>query len=386
MDRVLAAILLFNNIANVMCATAATVIVTRLSGGGEGAAFLASLVVAFLILVLSEISPKMIGVQHATAISLFCARPLRLLLWLFRPVIAVANGLARGVLGIGGMRHAPSLQAAMNVAELASAVRESNLSAHAANDAERGRHYRMVEQLLRLADMPVEKIMTPRGQIEGIDLKNGDRSAVMAQLLSARHAKMPVFDGNMDAVSGFIDVVGAVQAAARQEEMDTESLRRYISAPQFIPAAANALRQMEIIQQSGAQAAFVVDGAGRVVGMVTMSNFTAAVLGEELTAHGVQRNGGSVELPGEFPLIKLGELHPQFIIPETSAASISGLILEVQGGNIPAVNSESIVGGLKLKILEIGDASIKRVQLFFPPAKSENPPDKGVGETSSSVN
>ena len=70
MDRLLAAILLFNNIANVTCATAATVIVTRLSGGGEGAAFAASLGVAFLILVLSEITPKIIGVRYSSKISL----------------------------------------------------------------------------------------------------------------------------------------------------------------------------------------------------------------------------------------------------------------------------------------------------------------------------
>ena len=90
MDRLLSAILLFNNIANVLCATAAAVMVTRLSGGGEGAAFAASLGVAFLILVVAEISPKIIGVRHAQ----------RLSLWFALPVAGIADGVLSG--GGGG--------------------------------------------------------------------------------------------------------------------------------------------------------------------------------------------------------------------------------------------------------------------------------------------
>ena len=372
MDRLLAAILLFNNIANVMCATAAAVIVTRLSGGGEGAAFAASLGVAFLILVLSEISPKIIGVRHSSAIALALAAPLRALIAAFHPVIAVANFLARGVLALAGIRRVSGLHTAMNVSELQSAVRESNRRARAANDPESGRHYYMVERLLRMAGMPVEKIMTPRRQIDGLNLRDSPFE-LHKRLNEAEHAKMPVFDGNIDATEGFIDTLRAIKIAARRGAISPSELREIQSPPLFIPAAADALRQLEIMRQRGARMALAVDGAGRVTGLVTFSNFSAAIIGDEDPPENLlpSREGGFI-LQGDFPLIQLGEIHPNFSAPKTSAASINGLILETAGG-VPKPGDEITIGDLRIEILDAGDSSVRSVRLFPPPDSDSAP-------------
>ena len=76
----------------------------------------------------------------------------------------------------------------MSAAELRTAARESTRRARESNDEEGGRHYRMVEQVLQLADTPVEKIMTPRGQIEGVNLQ--DEHAIYRQIMDATHAKI----------------------------------------------------------------------------------------------------------------------------------------------------------------------------------------------------
>ena len=372
MDRLLATILLLNNIANVVCATAATVAVTRWSGGGEGAAFAASLLVAFLILVLSEISPKIIGVRHSLSVSLACALPLRALLIALHPVAAVANFLARGVLRLAGVRHAGGWHTAMNIAELKSVVRHSNRRALETNDAQSGRHYYMVEQLLRLADMPVEKIMTPRRQIEGLNLQDGE-DALREQIAAATRTKMPVFNGNIDATEGFINILPALKTIARGEKISFETLRALRTPPFFVPAAADALAQLEIMRKQNIPAALVVDGAGRVTGLLTFSNFSAAIIGDEEFPDDVFRMGdGSYVLSGGFPLIQIGDLHPHVSLPETSAASISGLIMEVCGG-IPPKNGEFVgAGDLRLQILKTGKTSIKRARLL-PPQKPEPP-------------
>lgn len=369
MDRLLAAILLFNNIANVMCATAATVIVTRLSGGGENAAFAASLGVAFLILVFSEISPKIIGVRHSSAVALACAAPLRILLAVFHPVIVVANFFARGVLALAGIRRVSGLHSAMNVSELKSAVRESNRRAHAADDAESGRHYYMMEQLLRMAGLPVEKIMTPRRQIEGLNLGT-DSADLYTQLIAATHAKIPVFDGNIDATEGFIDTLRAIKIAAGRGEITAAELRAIKTPPLFIPAAADALRQMDIMRARSARIALVVDGAGRVTGLVTFSNFSAAVIGDEEPPENVFEERGGFVLPGDFPLIQLGDIYPHLSVPDTSAASINGLILETDGG-VPAAGKIIQIGDLRMEIMDVGETSVRRVRLF-PPADPES--------------
>ncbi|MGI9307414.1 MAG: CNNM domain-containing protein [Gammaproteobacteria bacterium] len=372
MERLLAAVLLLNNIANVLCATAAAVAVTRLAGGGEGAAFAASLLVAFLILVLSEISPKIIGVRHSLAISLACAFPLQILLAILRPLIAVANFLARGVLLLAGVRRAGGWHTAMDISELRSAVRHSNRRAEEANDEKGGRHYYMVEQLLRLADMPVEKIMTPRREIEGINLQDNE-SALYEQIMRAGRTKMPVFNGNIDATEGFINTLQAIKTAARRGKISAADLRAAKTPPLFIPAAADALRQMEIMRRDNNPIALVVDGAGRVSGLVTFSNFSAAVIGGEKPPEDAVRGAdGSYTLPGDFPLIQLGDLYPHLPAPETSAASIGGLIMEAREGNPPAAGEFVEVGGMRLQIIQSGTTSVRRVRLLPP----EKPPGK----------
>ena len=124
--------------------------VTRLSGCGEGAAFAASLGVAFLILVVAEISPKIIGVRHAQRLSLWFALPLRGLLTVFYPAVAVANFLASCLLATFGIRETAQPLAAMSAAELRTAARESTRRARESIDEEGGRHYRMVEQVLQV--------------------------------------------------------------------------------------------------------------------------------------------------------------------------------------------------------------------------------------------
>ncbi len=368
-DRLLAAILLFNNIANVLCATAAAVVVTRISGGDEGAAFAASLGVAFLILVVSEISPKIIGVRYAQMISLTVAAPLRVLLTVFYPIIRVANFLAGGVLALIGIRRTAVLRVAMNTAELRSAVRESNRLAQESNDPEGGRHYRMVEQLLRLADMPVEQIMTPRPQINGINLQ--DETTIKQQIMDASHGKMPVFVGNIDTAEGFIETVAAIKAIANQDDVTAAMVRKLIKPPLFIPAAGNALQQMQHMRKQGNNIAFVVDGAGRISGMITLSNFSAAIIGGEELADNITHDGGNFILPGDFLLIQLGDIHPHLAIPETSAASINGLILETLG-SIPAQPVCVRIGDLKIEIMESSNTSVKKVRLIKPDPPETN--------------
>ena len=363
MDRLLSAILLFNNIANVMCATAASVVVARFAGGGEGAVFAASLGVAFLILVMSEISPKIIGVRYAGTIALIFARPLQILLKIFYPIISIANLLARAVLAVAGIRNISGLRTAMDVSELKSAVRESNQHARDANDDKSERHYYMFEQLLRLSGMPVEKIMTPRRQIEGVNLQDGGLYEI---LMGAGRTKLPVFDGNIDATEGFIDTLQAIKIAAGERQITADMLRAIKTPPLFIPAAADALRQMDVLRRQSARIALVVDGAGRVTGLVTLSNFSAAVIGDEEPLDDIARTPeGDFMLPGDFPLMQLGDLHQHFSAPDTSASSINGLIVETLGG-IPDAPVCLRIGKLRMAIVETDKTSVLRVRLMPP--------------------
>ena len=355
-DKLLAAILLFNNIANVLCATTAAVIVARVIGGGDTVTLLSSFAVAFIILVISEISPKVIGVRHAQNIALFCAVPLRILLNVFYPVIVVANFFARGILLLCGVRDINILHTAMSPRELRNAARTARRQRHETEH----KQYQMAEQALHIGDLPVEKIMTPRPAIEGINLQDGD-DKTRSLILSSRHSKLPAYNGNLDRACGFIDTLRAAQQAADQGAETVKASQLPFEAPMFLPAAAGALHQLQSMRKNKARAALVVDGAGRVVGMVTAADFADTIIGRD-TPLSTDENGNFM-LTGDLSLLRLEELFPHLSLPEdTSATNVNGLILETLGDfpdGLFCVN----INGFRFEISEVTEASIRRVLL-----------------------
>ncbi len=353
-DELLAAILLCNNLANVVCATTAAVFVAKLTGGGDNAVFVSTLAVTFLILVFGEITPKVMGVRHAPRIALACARMVRALLVVLRPVIFVANFFAGGLLWLFGANRGGGAGGAMNIAELRSAVRAAGAGG--------GEHYRMLDTLLAFSEMPLEKIMTPRRDIRGVDLDSGD-DAINRAVAAFPHSKLPLYRGGIDRVAGTADTVEALRAM-KDAPMTAAKLRAMMRPPHFVPAADTVLRQMEKLRRAEINAAFVVDGAGRVVGMVTLTNFASAIIGTSAMPANIAPDArGGFSVPAAISLLQLSQLLPDADWPETSATNLNGLILEYLDA-LPESPLCLRLGGLCIEITEVGDRAISRARVF----------------------
>lgn len=361
-DELLAAILLCNNLANVVCATTAAVFVAKLSGGGDNAVFVSTLAVTFLLLVFGEITPKVIGVRHSPAIALACARAVRIMVLVLHPVIVIANFFAGGLLRLFGVGRGIDGGGVMNIAELRSAVR-------AANAAGGGEHYRMLDNLMAFGEMPLEKIMTPRRDILGIDLESGDEEINRAVATFA-HSKIPLYVGGIDRVAGIADTAEALRAM-KDAPLTAAKLRAMMRPPPFFPAADTVLRQMEKLRRADVRAAFVVDGAGRVVGMVTLTNFALAILGTSAMPPDVKAIGrGVFVVPAEISLLQLSQLLPGANWANTSATTLNGLILEYLDA-LPASPLCLKCGDLHIEILELGDKAVLRARVFAAQQKTD---------------
>ena len=357
-DMLLAGILLFNNIANVLCATAAAMITGRLYSGSEAAAFIVSLGVAFVILVLSEITPKIIAVNNATKIALIFARPLKILLFLFYPVIVVANFIANQIIRCVGIENNNGLNTVMNRKELRSAVKKSDRNAIQSKDSITHKHYHMVEQMLLLADKKIEKIMTPRNKIVGINVQNHEK--IISIILKTDHSKLPIYDGTIDNCIGFVNTLKLLKVA-RKGNITKKDLLNASTPPIFVPASNNALQQMDNMRKQGSKIVLVVNGAGLVTGTLTFSNFSEAIIGNQGATKNVKYTGdGGIIVGGDFPLREIG-LHSHLIVPETPANNINGLITETLGGTMPKEKICIIAGDLKIEILDIDKTAIRKV-------------------------
>lgn len=366
-DELLAAILLCNNLANVVCATTAAVFVAKLTGGGDNAVFVSTLAVTFLLLVFGEITPKVVGVRHSPTIALACARMVQVLLVVLRPVIVVANFFARGLLRLFGVGDGISGGGVMNIAELRSAVRAAN----AAGGGDE--HYQMIDNLLAFNEMPLEKIMTPRPDIRGIDLTADDESINRA-VAGFWHSKMPLYAGDVDKVAGVVETAAALRAM-KDAPLTAAKLRAMMRPPNFFPAADTVLRQMEKLRRADMHAAFVVDGAGRVVGMVTLTNFASAILGTSAMPPNVRADGrGGFDVPADISLLQLSQLLPGAGWADTSATTLNGLILEYLDA-LPALPMCLRCGDLHIELTQLGDKAVLRARVFAAPKPEANNED-----------
>ncbi len=227
-DSLLSVILLGNNLVNVAAASLVTVIAFRLFGESEMALTLATLAVTFMILVFSEVTPKVIGATYPERIVPVVSYLLALLQKALSPLIWIINALVRGQLRL--FRLAPeegSLKGAMGVEELRTLLAESGSFLPS-------RHRTLLLNLFDLEKLTVDDAMRPRGEIESIDLDDED-DAIVQRLSTSLHAHLPAFRGELNEVVGIINVHHAL-ARLRDSEYDPEAFIEDMRAPYFIPS------------------------------------------------------------------------------------------------------------------------------------------------------
>ena len=256
-DRLLAVILLCNNLANVLAATVGTVAAVRIFGDAGGTVLGVSLAVTAMLLIFSEILPKMLGLRFAAPVSLFGGAPIAFLLRVLAPLVAALGAIVSVVLGAVGLRAGRILPGgAMTAAELRSVVLESRRFIPP-------RHGEAIVRLLNLQNTTVEEIMTPRFAIESIDISRSPR-AIANQIRNARFWRLPVHRGDIDSGGRFF---GFALRAAPLRPPRRDSPRRDTANPARIAAGAGGRRH------------FATDGK------VPRARFRLRAGGERIRAH-----------------------------------------------------------------------------------------------------
>ncbi len=195
-DKLLGVILLGNNLVNAACATLVTVITVRLVGEGELALSIGTLAVTFAILVFSEITPKVMGAAYPERIALPLSFVLTPLLKLFYPVIWFVNLFVQALLWILRLKPASATTSSLSLEELRTMVLEAG---HYIPQ----KHQSILINLFELENITVDDVMTPRNQIEAIDI-DAPAEEIRRQLSTSHHTRIPVYQGQLDNIIGLV--------------------------------------------------------------------------------------------------------------------------------------------------------------------------------------
>lgn len=378
-DRLLGVILFGNNLINAGAATLAGVITGRMLGEGELALAAGTVAVTFLILVFSEITPKVIGATHADRIAPMVAFVLTPLLRVLQPVVWFVNLFVQGLLKLLRIQPAQEGATQLTQEELRSLVLEGS-------QYFRGKHKTMLANLMDLEAITVEDVMTPRNRIHALDFAEKP-GLLRQQLATSYHSRVPVFEETLDNIIGVLPLKAVVHLQLQAGELDTDRLRPLLRPPYFIPAGTPLLTQLTHFQTDRQRLGLVVDEYGELQGLVTIEDIVEEIIGEFTTqapggAEIYRREpDGSVVVAGMSLLRTLNRrLGTQFSLdgPKT----LNGLIVE-HLGDIPDAGLSFRLNGQLLEILQTQDRAVKVVKLLVPVGRGAAPLQTPVERASS---
>jgi Mg2+/Co2+ transporter CorB len=358
-DRLLGVILLGNNLVNAASAVLVAEMSIRLFGEGEYILMIATATVTFFILVFSEITPKVIGATYPEAIALPSAYVLTPLLRVAYPIVWFVNLFVQGLLRLMFIKPRQDAGEHLSMEELRTLVLEGGKYIPK-------KHQSIFLNLFELEDMTVDDTMTPRGQIEAIDLQD-DIEDIHTAISTAHHTRLVVFDGSLDKVVGILHVRKFLNAS-RREPLDKDGIRATLREPYYVPEGTPLLAQLSNFQEQMRHVGLVVDEYGEILGLVTLQDILEEIVGE-FTSQKPMSGGlcrkepdGSVIAEGICPLRVLNR-KAGFQFPLEGPKTINGLVLEALE-EIPEPGTSLLVSGYPVEILQVQNRMVKVVRIL----------------------
>ncbi len=366
-DKMLGVILLGNNLVNAAAATIVSVIAIELFGEEEWALGAGTLLITFLILVFSEITPKIIGATHADKLVLLLGYVLWPLLRLAYPIVWFVNLFAQALLRMLRLNPSEAEKSHLTAEELRSVVIESG-------NFIPEQHRDILLNLFELERVTVADIMAPRGEIEFIDIAEPIET-IREQLATSYHSRVMVCEGDPG------NIIGVLQrrrllASAFAGETDHAAIRDQLVEPYFIPAATPIYTQMQFFRDNRQKFGLVVDEYGEIEGLVTLEDIVEEIIGKFTTglpgaSHDLDwAADGSVLVDGMTPLRELNR-QLEVELPAGGPRTLNGLILE-HLQDIPESGVSLRIGGIALEIVQTQDRKVKTVRLTRAIAANPN--------------
>jgi Mg2+/Co2+ transporter CorB len=333
-ERMIGALLLGNTIVNILSASLATALLTRLFGNSGIA--LATLVMTTLVLVFGEVLPKSLAITHPEATATRVAPLIRVIIIVLSPVVGLVKALVRGILRLFGLKPDPGGQMLALREEIAGAI----ALGHSEGAVEKEDRDRLLGAL-DLSDRTVDEIMRHRRQIEMIDADQAP-GEIITQVLASQHTRLPIFRGSDDNILGVIhakDLLREVDRLVRGDvgsvaAIDRLDIEKVAMKPYFIPDTTPLDEQMREFLKRRTHFALVVDEYGALEGLITLEDILEEIVGEitdefdvvQKDSGLVREADGSVLLDGAMTIRDLNRAM-DWDLPDDEANTIAGLVI-----------------------------------------------------------
>lgn len=380
-ERLIGALLLGNNIVNILASSLATSLFLSLFG--EAGVALATLVMTVLVVVLSEVMPKTWAISNPDRFALAVAPPVRIIVAVFGPIVIGIEAIVRLLMRAIGIRVDDNASILSAHEELRGAVDLQHLEGGLVK-ADRDR----LGGLLDLAELEVSDVMVHRTSMMALNVDE-DVSKIVDAALAAPYTRMPLWRGESDNFVGVLhakDLLRALKAA--DGDFAKLDVMKIATPPWFVPDTTSLQDQLNAFLKRKSHFAFVIDEYGEVMGIVTLEDIIEEIVGEIADEHDVELSGvrpqadGSVIVDGSVPIRDLNRAN-DWALPDDEATTIAGLVIH-EARMIPEERQIFTFHGFRFTVLRREKNRITRLRVMPLSAKDQRPaPQKREAQTSS---
>jgi putative hemolysin len=325
--------------------------------------------VSFLSIVIGELVPKSLALRSAERYALLIAKPLLALSWLARPIVWLLSSSANLVLRPFG-DTTTFTEARHSAEELQQIVDEATRAGTIHPDAGE-----IAARALTLPELRVADVMIPRQEVIMMP-----HDATFEQLVrGARdhgHSRMPVYEGRIDNVVGYISMKDLLPRALEQRQV---SIKEIVRPPFFVPESKQAVELLKEMRTRRMPFAIVVDEQGGLSGIVTIEDLIEELVGDIFSEHSRQvpqairkEQGGSAIVSGTTPIREINRALGVELPEEGDYKTVAGLSLAL-AGKVPSVGEVlPLPNGMTLEMVDVSPRRIRAVRVRpAPPASPE---------------
>ena len=319
------------------------------------------LLTTYFSLVIGELIPKRMGMNSPEKIASVVAMPMKALSWFTSPIVkllSASTDIGLRILGIEASKDPIITEEEIKV--LMKQGAQSGIFESAEED--------MVTGIFRLGGRYIDSIMTPRTEIEWIDLDE-PFEVILSQVIQSNHNRFPVAIGELDNVQG---ILFAKDFLSQSLNGEVPSIPDLLHPPLFVPDSTSALKALDLIKEAGAHGALVIDEFSGVLGMVTLYDVLKSIVGsiptagEEEEIQIVQRDDGSWLLDGLLPIDDVKELLGIETLPEEDRVGFQTLggFMMTMLDSIPEVGQHFDVYHMRFEVMDMDGKRVDKVLVF----------------------
>ena len=366
-ERMIGALLLGNNIVNILSASLATALLTKLFGGNGVA--IATFVMTALVLVFGEVLPKTVSITYPEAVATRVAPLVRVLMALFSPIVSLVRLLVRGLLRAFGLK--PSEDGRML------AMREEIVGAialgHSEGAVEKADRDRLLGAL-QLGDRTVEEVMKHRRHIEMLDADQPTET-LLARVLASPHTRLPLWRDEPENIIGVIHAKDLLREVARlmrepdENGLSTLDLMKVAMKPYFVPETTSLDEQMRAFLERRTHFALVVDEYGALQGLITLEDIIEEIVGEITDEFDVVQKDKALKRDAQGDYMVDGAMTIRdlnrtmdWALPDDEANTIAGLVIH-EAQTIPAEGQAFSFHGFRFEVVERRENRLTKLKL-----------------------